>query len=76
MTEIELMKQVGCNIQNILDDWGMTQQDLADDTGISKSTISRYINGEVIPSLKNIVNIAYALECDITDLINAYEQIK
>lgn len=75
MTETELMKEVGSNIQNMMDEWGMTQKELADATGISKSTISRYISGDLLPSLKNLLNIAYELECDTTDLLPPDERI-
>lgn len=75
MTEIEFMKQIGNNIRDALDDWGMSQQELADEAGISQTTISRYINGDIMPSLKNIINIAYVLECDLTKLIPACDRI-
>lgn len=76
MTELEFMREIGDNIRNELEDAWMTQLELAEETFIDKSTISRYINGTVMPSLKNIVNIASVLDCDINDLIPTYEVIE
>ena len=75
MSELEFMEEVGDNIRYFMHDANMTQSDLARATGIDKGTISKYINGSVMPSLKNIVNIAFALCCDISDLITAEEEI-
>ena len=75
MTEIELMQEIGDNIAYELRECGITQQELADDIGVSKSTISRYIKGEIMPSLKNIINMSFSLDCDIADLVNPDEPI-
>lgn len=75
MSEIELMRQIGENIRDLMGDWNMSQKELADRTGISEATISYYINGERMPSVKNLVNIAYVLECDLTEIVEAYELI-
>lgn len=57
------MRNIGKNIKRELDDALMTQKELSDDTGISESTITRYINGEIMPALVNINNISCALDC-------------
>lgn len=75
MTEIELMQEIGDNIAYELRECGITQQELADEIGVSKSTISRYIKGEIMPSLKNIINMSFFLDCDIADLVNPDEPI-
>lgn len=70
MTELELMRDFGENLKSLLDEWGMSQQELADEIDVGKSTISKYINGTCMPSLVNVINIAYVLECDIEELID------
>lgn len=75
MTEIELMRDIGDNIAYELNECGITQQELADETEISEATISRYIHGKVMPSLKNLLNIALVLDCELSDLVNVYELI-
>lgn len=75
MSELDLMRQIGENIQQLMDDWRMSQKELADETGISKATISYYINGERMPSIKNLINIACVLECELTDIVDVNEMI-
>ncbi len=76
MTEFELMRDIGGNIESVLEENNMSQQDLARETGISKSTISRYINGNAMPTLKNLVNIAYVLACDISEFVFSDEFVE
>lgn len=75
MTELQLMRVIGRNLKDVLDDALMTQKELSDETGISEPTISRYIRGESMPSLKNIMNIAYVMECDLNELIPYDEKV-
>ncbi len=72
MTVFELMEDIGINIEHFLNERGMKQKQLADKVGVSKSTISAYINGERLPSIVTLINICYALDCEIEDLIILY----
>ena len=47
---------------------GMTQQQLADDCGITLRTIQRIENGEVKPSLHSLNTISKVLEVDLSTL--------
>ena len=47
---------------------GMTQQQLADDCGITLRTIQRIENGEVKPSLHSLNTISKVLEADLSSL--------
>lgn len=49
---------------------GMTLQQLSEVTGISRQSISRYINGTAMPSLSNLISIARALGCKTSELID------
>lgn len=75
MTEMELMKTLGDNLKSLLDEWGYTQQELADMIGVSKATISYYIQGKRMPSLKALINIGHVLNCDVDDLIDFDDRI-
>lgn len=75
MTELEWMDIFGDNLKDMLKDYGMTQKDLANETGLSKSTISQYINKQKVPSMKAIVNIANVLDITTDELINLDERI-
>ena len=48
---------------------GMTQQQLADNSGITLRTIQRIENGEVKPSLHSLNTISRVLEADLSALI-------
>ena len=66
MTEIEWLDIFGDNLRDILLDVGMTQSELADELGIDKSLVSRYVNKQYIPNLKTIINMTYVLNCDVS----------
>lgn len=48
--------------------FGYTQEKLSDVTGISRVTISKYSNGTATPSSYNLIKIAKALECSVSEL--------
>lgn len=48
---------------------GYTQDDLSYETGISAGTISRYINGEAMPTAYKLIQIADVLDCSVNDLV-------
>lgn len=50
-------------------------KDLAEMSGLSKAAISRYIHEAQMPTLRSIINIAYALHVDYEDLIDFGEPI-
>ena len=76
MTEIEWLDIFGDNLRDILLDVGMSQSELADELGIDKSLVSRYVNKQYIPNLKTIINMAYVLNCDVSELIDFGEPIE
>ena len=75
MTELEWIEIFGDNLASMLEDARMTQRELADEAGLSESAISRYIHKQMAPSFKAIVNIAYALDCSMDDLIDFGDRI-
>lgn len=69
MSEMEWISIFGDNLIDIMDEKGYTQEQLANETGLTQSTISKYINKKQMPSIKAVVNLAYALDCTTDDLI-------
>lgn len=70
MSECEWMDKFAHYLRLLLDENHMTQQDLADATGISKGTISRYLNRQCMPSVNALVNIADVFPCaEIDELL-------
>ena len=75
MTESEWMNIFGDNLVDLLKDANMSQRDLADEAGLSESAISDYMHKRKMPGLRAIINISYALDCDLNDLIDFGEKI-
>ena len=75
MTEQEWLNEFSDNLKSLLKDALMTQRELADDTNLSESVISDYVNGRKLPGIRSILNISYSLDCDLHDLIDFGERI-
>ena len=58
------------NLQVLLEDRRMSQTELAQESGVSVGSISAYINKQSQPGIKAILNIAFALDVDVNELID------
>lgn len=58
------------HLLELLNDRKMTQYDLAQESGISIGSINAYIHKRSLPGIKAILNIAFALDIDATELID------
>ena len=47
----------------------MTQKELSKCSGLSEAIISKYIHGNIMPSIPNLMRIASALGCSLNDLL-------
>ena len=63
------------NLLELLNDRKMSQYDLAMESGISIGSINAYIHKRSLPGVKAIVNIAFALDIDINELIDFVDTI-
>jgi transcriptional regulator with XRE-family HTH domain len=68
-------KTFGGNLVDMLKEKGMTQYQLAKDAGLSKSRVSEYISGVTTPSIFAIINMAYALDIDVGELVDFDERV-
>ena len=75
MTRGEWKDIFGDNLAAILKDKGMTQNQLAKTSGVSIGMISDYINKFTAPSIFAAINIAYALDVDVDELVNVGDRI-
>lgn len=76
MIEREWLAIFGVNLIEMLDKAKMTQRDLADATGLSESSICKYIQGRQMPGVRAIINIAAALNCTTDELIDFGDKLK
>ena len=70
MSELDWLDVFGDNLIECLGDLRMTQKELAEAAGISESCISSYIHKQKMPTVKAVINISYALDIDVGDLID------
>ena len=76
MTIKEWINVFSDNLVDILEERGMTQMDLAKDSGLSVGSINAYIHKQSPPGIKAIINIAYALDMSIDELIDFGDRIE
>jgi len=70
MTETQWMQCFSKKLCELLEYTNMTQLDLAIESGLSTSAISRYINCVTIPKASALVNLAYAFNCSVDELVD------
>ena len=75
MTQTEWRRIFSNNLVDILREKGMSQAQLARDSGLSVSRISDYINMNATPTIFAIINMAYALDIDINELVDFDDRI-
>lgn len=75
MTQREWQNVFANNLDSILEEKGMNQSQLARDAGLSVSRISDYINERAVPSVFAIINMAYALDMSIDELVDFDERV-
>ena len=76
MSIVEWLQIFGNNLNEIMCEKGISRVELCSETGIDKGTLSRYINGQRMPTIKNVINICYVLDCDINDLMDFGDAIE
>lgn len=65
---LELKQQIANNIKELLNKRGITQVQLADKTGISKSTISDYMRSKTLINPGNVEKVAMVLGVNKSDI--------
>ena len=76
MRQAEWKRIFSANLVEILKEKGMTQRQLARDCGVSIGMISDYINGRTIPGIVAVINMAYALDMDVGELVDFDERVE
>ena len=71
--EVTFFIKVGYNIAKARLNKGLNQQELSEKAGITTSTLGQYERAQVKINLHKLVKIAYALELDITELLEGAE---
>jgi len=64
MKKSEITAQIGLALKRARRKKHLTQQDISDRTGISRSVIGRYETGMIEISISNFISICEAIGCD------------
>lgn len=75
MTQLEWCKEFGRRLGDAMEEVAMNQEMLANLSGVDQSSISRLRNGKLVPTIRTVVNIANALGCDVSFLVNTTDRI-
>ena len=75
ISEIEFIDIFADNLRSLMEEVGITQAELADESGLTRATINRYLKKQRMQDLRALINICYILECEVTDLIPTYALI-
>lgn len=70
ISEETFIASLGIHIRQIRERKNLSQQDLADDCGISKSQIARIERAKINTTVKTLVKIANALEVEPKELLD------
>ena len=76
MSQQEWLDIFGDNLASILEEEKISQKELSRLTGLSESTISKYINKLQMPTVRAIINISYALDWSFEDMLNYGDMIE
>ena len=76
MSEVEFIDIFGDNLRDSMEMFGYNQQQLAEEARIAQSTLSRYLNKQMMPTIPALINLTFALDCEISDLIPTYEPVR
>lgn len=75
MTIFEFIEDLSHNLRNMMERRNISQSQLSRMTGIDRTTINKYVNGVHIPPLQKLANICWALECDLSDIVDTWDYI-
>lgn len=65
MTRQEWLDRFGLKLRQLMKEKGITQRELADKLYVSEATVSKYANGNMMPSVRMVINISYELNVSI-----------
>ena len=70
MTIKEWTNIFGDNLSDLMEERNITQRELSRISGISIGSINSYMQKQSPPGIKAIINISYALDVDLNELLD------
>ena len=75
MFEAEWLDIFAGNLEDIMKEWGDNQTSLAEAAGLTQAAISQYLSRKRMPNLRSIINLCYALDMTVDELIDFGEML-
>lgn len=75
MTRDEWRIIFGNNLSDVLEEVGISQNQLAKECGVSAGSISDYVNGWSTPNIPTLINMIYAMDISVDELVDVDERI-
>lgn len=75
MTRDEWRVIFGNNLSDVLEEVGISQNQLAKECRLSTGSISDYVNGWSTPNIPTLINMAYTLDVSVDELVDVGECI-
>ncbi len=69
-----LRKEIGHNIQKLIQSRSISQSTIASECGITPAMLSRYIHGTSMPGVDKVYALANILGCRIADILGDYSK--
>ena len=74
LTQEEYTQEFARRLYRKMRDSGIGTEELSKRTGISRHTLSRYLNGHTIPNVYTLTKIVGVLQCSLNDLLDVLER--
>jgi transcriptional regulator with XRE-family HTH domain len=75
MSEVEFISIFADNLRDLMESQGLSQRELSRESDVSHVAISMYLKKQRMPSVKSLINLSLALDCNLDDLIPFYDFI-
>ncbi len=75
MSEVEFISIFADNLRDLMESQGLSQRELSRESDVSHVAISMYLKKQRMPSVKSLINLSLALDCDLDDLVPFYDFI-
>ena len=69
MDEMMLLEIFSKNLKRLMKEENMNQEELANEIGVDRSMVSRYITGQSIPSFLTVIKMSEVLFCSLDDFL-------
>lgn len=76
ITEQEWLDHFANVVRAAMERRGLTNKTLSEKSRLSEAAISRYVNARQMPNLRAVINLAYALQLSVDDLMDAGGRIR